>query len=499
MKTFHRLNILDDAGSNRAMQKTTNFVVYYSIYIFGIPYSEIPPKKEKIEEKKRNRVWERRVVSMVTGLGLQGLEDTFVVMRILPYLTPGEILVFGFTSHRFQGLIKEDYLWNQYLSNDFRNAQVATSDNKFNLYRDLKLTFRNDVVNYVKDRDRNNHSKYTPIAKYVIDLMHIRLYTPLPTLTLIITIILFAIYVDGNNPTISIWICAVPLYFFFGYVLLLYLSGHCIHQYDTSRSVFRNLFENMASPIKFILKENARFQHVFKLVLSLLALQVTFICLKLWSKSHHIAGLNYDSFSWFAVFFPIWTMLVVGLIAVFPCSRVFNSEDYAGYIYFLVLLWLPCVIVLLCLAFKFESVDHPNDSSVNRGDYRLALIFIPFYLVESIILLIVLFYFVRNLRLWYYYKYVIHLEDMNGLNIAEHLSMLVSSWMLVIPLIVFQSLLAGAEDGRYQLTATQIIIPLLVFVSPFLCFSFIFSCCVRTPYQIEEMQTNIGTRSVFRV
>ncbi len=436
---------------------------------------------------------------MTTGLGLQVLEDAFVVMRILPYLTPGEILQFGLTSHRFQALIKEDYLWNQYLSNDFRDVQLATTDSKLKLYRDLKLILRNGIVNYVKDRDRNNYSKYAPIAKYVIDLTHIRLYSPLPTLTVVITIILFAIYLDGNNPTISIWICAIPLYFFFGYVFLLYVSGHCIHQYDTSSSVFRNLFDNMASPIKFILKENARFKHVFKLILSLLVLQVTFICLKLWSRTHHAAGINYDRFSWFLVFFPIWTMLVVGLIIVFPCSRVFNSEDYVGYVYFLILIWLPCVIVLLCLAFKFESVDHPNDSSVNHGDYRLALIFIPFYLIESIILLIILFYFIRNLRLWYYYKYVIHLEDMNGLNIVEHLSMLVSSWLLVIPLIVFQSLLAAAEDGRYQLTATQMIIPLLVFISPFLCFSLLFCCCVRTPYQIEETQNNVGTRSVFRV
>jgi hypothetical protein len=88
---------------------------------------------------------------------------------------------------------------------------------------------------------------------------------------------------------------------------------------------------------------------------------------------------------------------------------------------------------------------------------------------------------------------------MNGLNILEHVSMLISSWLLVIPLIVFQSLLAGAEDGRYELTASKIVVPLLVFLFPFLCFSFLFSCVVRTPYQVEEMQNNVGTRSVFRV
>jgi hypothetical protein len=83
----------------------------------------------------------------------------------------------------------------------------------------------------------------------------------------------------------------------------------------------------MASPIKFILKENARFQHVFKLMLSLATLQVVLICLKLWSKTHRLAGIDYDHFSWFAVFSPIWTVLVVGQVAVFPCSKVFDSEN----------------------------------------------------------------------------------------------------------------------------------------------------------------------------
>ena len=436
---------------------------------------------------------------MAAGPSLQCLEDTLITMRILPYLTPREVLQFSLASRRCHALAKEDYLWSQYLLYDFRHKQLTSAENNQSLYRDLKATLTNDTNSYLRNRDRISYSKYAPIAKYAIDMTHIRLYSPLPALTLIISIILFAIYIDGNNPTISIWICAVPLYFFFGYIFLLYISGRCIRHYDISNSVLRNLFNNMASPIKFILKENARFQHVFKLMLSLAALQVVLICLKLWSKTHRLAGIDYDHFSWFAVFSPIWTVLVVGQVAVFPCSKVFDSENYVGYVYFLTLLWLPLAIVLLCLAFKFESADHPHDSSVNHGDYRLALIFIPFYFIESTILVIILFYFLRNLRLWYYYKYVIHLEDMNGLNILEHVSMLISSWLLVIPLIVFQSLLAGAEDGRYELTASKIVVPLLVFLFPFLCFSFLFSCVVRTPYQVEEMQNNVGTRSVFRV
>ena len=54
MKTFHRLNILDVAGSNRAMQKTTNFVVQICTKeIDGkILNLEIPPKNEKGRKKK---------------------------------------------------------------------------------------------------------------------------------------------------------------------------------------------------------------------------------------------------------------------------------------------------------------------------------------------------------------------------------------------------------------------------------------------------------------
>jgi hypothetical protein len=55
----------------------------------------------------------------------------------------------------------------------------------------------------------------------------------------------------------------------------------------------------------------------------------------------------------------------------------------AAFIISLVLGWVPLFILCVCLVVKLNGIDHKNDD----GNIRLALIFMPFWLIEGIIMM----------------------------------------------------------------------------------------------------------------
>ena len=117
---------------------------------------------------------------------------------------------------------------------------------------------------------------------------------------------------------------------------------------------------------------------LFNSFLVISALQLLLIILKLTSAL--------SSVNWAAVLVPLW--MFFGFFCVLPCCQELGNfrMDPVVYLGCMVMFWVPFVVFFVSLAVKLQTRDSHR--------IRIALIFIPMWIIEGMVMLLNLFYLV---------------------------------------------------------------------------------------------------------
>lgn len=228
-----------------------------------------------------------------------------------------------------------------------------------------------------KDRILEEKVKY---VEYFLDFTSIRFYLPLPAAMIFSTLIMIGLKVDGKS--LSIWVCLSPILFFCFYTIILSLITYITYKYRHNQSsLIRLLWTNLRGPIQFfytqVANETSAPCYMMLSVCFLSLIQILFFGFKVSKSFDHSF---HEDFSWEIVFLPIWLLFIVYLgIPFLGCAR----GGLAPFFAFLLLIWLPLLILFICLAIKLNGIeDHTHDKHI-----KISLMLIPFWIIEGIIMI----------------------------------------------------------------------------------------------------------------
>lgn len=248
-------------------------------------------------------------------------------------------------------------------------------------------------------------------GEIILDVIMVRVLAILPFLASFISLLLIGLHFDGYP--INLWICALPVLFVFVYILVcVALTKYAKAKQFSSKSWFYGLWNHLHSPFKLLFIESAATARereaqgarwnscscrsnrcrvvspgvacvlfVFLLVLT----QIILVTLKLSTidPSSALYG-ELSEFTWGVVFVPIWCMFA--LYCMLPLFRVVQEPPL--FLTGLIVLWMPFFISMVCLTVKLNAVcsTTSSSSSAASNDIRLAYIFMPFWVIEGIII-----------------------------------------------------------------------------------------------------------------
>lgn len=363
---------------------------------------------------------------------LGGRIEYFCVLNILPFLTAKELLTIGKTSKFFIQVTKYNSLWSSLYKLDFttqpsninnplnnhlqlhhnnnnnnnihnihttptntytHRSRIITNLNTSNMISSfpisMKQQYKQRYLDYQERISRSNDDNHNLQLDMIrldriknieifLDIIQIRLFTPLLFSCLLLSLILYVQRLDGNI-SIPIWSCALPLCFAFFYLIVCFLIIKIIHkrQYSTT-SIVKGLYNYMRGPLvtlyNELLNESNYLLNIIIFYLLLIILQLGMIIVKL---TNSIPKSFRNSYQWGIVFIPLWLLFISYCLLPFSKFRIDAGIFWFGFN----MIWIPLFIFFICLTVK---LDH--DSSI-----RIALILIPFYIIEGSILLASLF------------------------------------------------------------------------------------------------------------
>jgi hypothetical protein len=355
---------------------------------------------------------------------LGGAMDSILIMNILTYLDACDLSVLSKTNKFFARSSLSPILWDSLFRNDFIvDAGVYQSEG---LRRDSPrpslhsyLTIQSSVIDrahlhskasYIRRHHEYSqrvlrakewdieaqieatHSARVRTLEDILDFTQVRVMIPLILACIILTTILFCQKIDGLD--ISYWMCFIPLLVSLLYVMLsfrLLLLVHK-HQYST-KELLRGMWANFRGPAVFVFQEilgsQQRLLYATLVFLFVCILQVLLVAAKLSSSTPPSFRDHY--LPWGVVFIPIWLCLLA--YCAMP-SFVQNLEP-GVFMSFLCLFIAPVMIFFICLAVKLTGEQHHTKAR----KIRLALMLIPFWILEALTLLgTLLFFFVGVIR-----------------------------------------------------------------------------------------------------
>jgi len=440
--------------------------------------------------------------------GQGGVGEQLFATHILSFLSADDLVRAAQVNHFFRDASAVSHLWTNLLDDDFTlpfqesttpSSSVPEAEDTEQLLPAKeryarRLQERNERYQHAKEAalrstlERQRIYRVRMVQSF-LDVTQFKLLIPLPIVALFLSIVLTCLHFDGFN--ISIWACAGPLLFCLLYILLSAAVACCVYQQQgNSASVFGGLWQDMRGPIKAVymetLRETPRLAGVAVAVLILCATQVVLVALKLYLKEGQ--GMPTDGlyFSWAAVFLPLWVLLLLYCLA--PAVGCFR--DIGAFVSGVVFVWVPFVVLFVCLAVKLDAQDKGQDTHL-----RLALIFTPFWVIEGVAMLSSLGYMLLG---FHYYR-------MGFLDsFCEYVGVFASTWLLVAPFVIFQALLCVRDDAPTNaITASDAVAPLLIVLGWFLLSSVAFALTFRTPFhemrELSRREVDAGQAILFDV
>jgi hypothetical protein len=339
---------------------------------------------------------------------LGGAIDTLLVMNILIYLNAEDLASLSVTNKYFRRLSQSTLLWNVLYRRDFvledpmeqsetasqislrptLHSLITTHTGASHAAAFTKAMYARRYNEYhqriarAKEEDQDaemeaKRSREVSFLEGLLDFTQLRIFAAIFLGSIFLTIVLVCQRIDGLR--IAYWMCFLPLlislaYTFASYFLLRSIRGN---KYSTTHFL-RGLWNNVAGPFVTIVKEadnaSGRLVHVIGVVLALCLLQVLLVAAKLSpSTPHHI---RHHYLHWSVVFLPVWLSAVLYCVSPLLVPRL-NMEIFVGVT---IMLFVPFMIFFACLTAKLTG----QENHTNRGRIRLALVLIPFWVLEGL-------------------------------------------------------------------------------------------------------------------
>jgi hypothetical protein len=166
--------------------------------------------------------------------------------------------------------------------------------------------------------------------------------------------------------------------------------------------------------------------------------------------------------------------------------------DGGAYLAGLVLLWLPLLILFICLTVKLNGQDN-HFYTAKSGSMRLALIFIPFWIIEASVMVGSLLFLIYGIiRLW----------DGYLARLDEHIGLFVTAWLTMAPFLILQALLSARDDGHTSISNASSVSSILIVFGWFCLMTVVFAIKYRTPFEDareQAVQAAAGSVVLFEV
>eukprot|EP00602_Paraphysomonas_sp_CaronLab_P000355 CAMPEP_0185033646 /NCGR_PEP_ID=MMETSP1103-20130426/22777_1 /TAXON_ID=36769 /ORGANISM="Paraphysomonas bandaiensis, Strain Caron Lab Isolate" /LENGTH=426 /DNA_ID=CAMNT_0027569991 /DNA_START=25 /DNA_END=1302 /DNA_ORIENTATION=- len=343
-----------------------------------------------------------------------------IVLHILEYLTAAEICNLSNVSRSLYVISQAPVIWKSLLLMDFsfEDSEVATIRDTPNTVPERLCSSPIDTELAVASKafyarqlrvvqSRINRAKEAKlrllqecavdrrirVAECCLDSLMVRSFVPLPAGCIFVTLLMVALRADGLD--VSIWFCLLPVLFLLTYHLFTVGITCLLHRYRHTSTASLALWTHLSSPAQYfythIASESVRAAQGACLVSVLLLLQMVVIGLKVASST---PTLLHESFSWGLVFTPLW--MIFSLYLLLPVLGIANGNPGA-YVAGLVFFWVPFFVLFVTLAVKLDG----EESGQRSGRLRLALILIPFWIIEGIAMLGTLIGFLTGLQRYY--------------------------------------------------------------------------------------------------
>ena len=341
---------------------------------------------------------ESELVSCVKGIGVFDDIGSWSTCHIVSYLSVADVASLQLTNQYFRRICSSKLVWNLLHNKNFRaesfaaqSGRISPTDFNSTIQEHTKAQFIERYRDYIirirlgKDWDVEAQEETLRAARVrsvenFLDLTQVRVIIPLFLASIILSITLFARKVDGLE--ISYWVCFVPLLVALVYVALSFFLLKVLHRYEGSpKQVLRGIWDNFRGPVIFVYQEilGAQLRLVYA-VLGLLVvfiIQVLLVATKLSTSTPNELQEHY--LPWPVVFIPIWLCLV--LYCALPVFV--RNIDAGAFLSLMCLFVVPTLIFFVCLTVKLSGAQ---DNSPQRN-IRLALMLIPFWILEGVILL----------------------------------------------------------------------------------------------------------------
>lgn len=362
--------------------------------------AQIPINNRKQPDGERRRLAHQFQIAI-----LGGATEQLFISQILIYLGAKELCVLAEVSRFFAHASSASHLWSDLIKRDFQcdeidvdGTSMGTAQNSQPSMLTLPSAFAvapkngyqrryREVKQRIQQKIEGRHAFESNLQAEItisrmeqfLDFTQVRLLIPLPMISLFLSMVLFTLHYDGLD--ISIWACAAPLLFFFAYLGLCILVARFVYNNQYTNGTLNGMWQNMRGPVKIffseLLGENGYLAYFTIIVLALFALQICLVAVKLAgdvTPSHIV-----HSFPWVLVFVPIWTLFALYCIA----PAIGCVTDTGVFLLGAGLFWIPFFILCVCLVVKLYG----QENHLHTGHIRLALIFMPFWVLEGSVML----------------------------------------------------------------------------------------------------------------
>ena len=406
-----------------------------------------------------------------------GIGFPIFIFNILPYLSTIELFTILSISKHLRQVNFSSKVWRNFICRDFSYPSLNEYESKMksndydnklgSSYHDYRLDYlrrffemkgriENSKLN--QEIEKKNLIKQSRIKKveYFLDLTQVRILIPIILSSFFSSIIMFALYFDGLK--INVWACVSPILFTFLYLYCCIFVARLVYNNQTNdRSIFYNMWDNMRGPIRIIfsegLGESATLTYITCCYTLLFLIEVILLTFK-FDPSSTIA----QNLSWLEIFIPVWLSYFLYLcLPLYMSLR--ETDGHGGYIGGIIIFWLPSLVFFICLVVKLSG----------RDSLHLKAIFMPFWILEGIFMMSTLIYL------------CIGCSSRQDNRIDETIETFLSTWIIMSPFVIFQSLLSARDDG-HNIRSIDAMIPILLCVGWLFLASIISVFRFRSPY-----------------
>jgi hypothetical protein len=344
---------------------------------------------------------------------LGGTVDTILTMHILVFLNAEDLALLSATNKYFNHLSRSAMLWDILYRRDFMLEDPERRDSATQIVPRpygqsipsiIVTATGTPTVSYSKQNYLHRHHEYHQridrakeddqqaqqeaarslrkrAIEQFLDFTQVRLLGPIFIGSIFLTIILYCQRVDGLD--IAYWMCFLPLLIALFYTLLSVILLYCVNINAYSPTHFlRGLWMDFRGPLVFIYQEilnsHRRLLYGFCWFLVLCILEVMLVATKLSPSTPDSIRTTY--LPWAVVFLPIWICLVL------YCAIPFTVPELDGGVFVstIVMFYVPLLVFFVCLTVKLTGEEEGHS---HHAKIRLALMLIPFWIIEGCMLL----------------------------------------------------------------------------------------------------------------